>query len=178
MDWLEIKEFLRDAFKYIILIIVILVVAIYIVGLQQVVGPSMSPNLKSNDILILDKISYRFKDIKRGEIVSLYYADTKYLIKRVIGLPGEYIEYKDNILYIDGNMYKEEYLNSDVITNDFSITELGYDKIPDDMYLVLGDNREDSLDSRDKDVGLIKRNNIVGKVRARIWPLNKLKLIR
>lgn len=178
MDWLEIKEFLRDAFKYIILIIVILVVAIYIVGLQQVVGPSMSPNLKNNDILILDKISYKFKDIKRGEIVSLYHADTKYLIKRVIGLPGEYIEYKDNILYIDGNMYKEEYLNSDVITNDFSITELGYDKIPDDMYLVLGDNREDSLDSRDKDVGLIKRSNIVGKVRARIWPLNKLKLIR
>lgn len=178
MDWLEIKEFLRDAFKYIILIIVILVIAIYIVGLQQVVGPSMSPNLKNNDILILDKISYKFKDIKRGEIVSLYHADTKYLIKRVIGLPGEYIEYKDNILYIDGNMYKEEYLNSDVITNDFSITELGYDKIPDDMYLVLGDNREDSLDSRDKDVGLIKRSNIVGKVRARIWPLNKLKLIR
>lgn len=178
MDWLEIKEFFKDAFKYIILVIVVLVVAIYIVGLQQVVGPSMSPNLKSNDVLILDKISYKFSDIKRCEIVSLYYADTKYLIKRVIGLPGEYIEYKNNTLYIDGNMFKEEYLGNDIITDDFSIKDLGYDKIPEDMYLVLGDNRQDSLDSRDPNVGLIKRNNIIGKVRARIWPLNKMKLIR
>lgn len=178
MDWLEIKEFFKDAFKYIILVIFILVIAVYIVGLQQVVGPSMSPNLKNNDILILDKISYKFNDIKRGEVVSLYYADTKYLIKRVIGLPGEYIEYKDNILYIDGNMFKEEYLDDTVITHDFSILELGYDKIPEDMYLVLGDNREDSLDSRDVKVGLIKKSDIVGKVRMRIWPLNKIKLIR
>lgn len=178
MDWLEIKEFFKDAFKYIILVVVVLVVAIYVVGLQQVVGPSMSPNLKSNDILILDKISYKFADIKRGEVVSLYHADTKYLIKRVIGLPGEYVEYKDNILYIDGNMFKEEYLKDDVITDDFSIKELGYDKIPEDMYLVLGDNRGDSLDSRDAKVGLIKKKNIIGKVRARIWPLNKIKLIR
>lgn len=178
MDWLEIKEFFRDAFKYIVLIIVVLVVAIYIVGLQQVVGPSMSPNLKSNDILVLDKISYKFTDIKRGDVVSLYYADTKYLIKRVIGLPGEYIEYKNNILYIDGNMFKEEYLGNNIITDDFSIKDLGYDTIPEDMYLVLGDNRGDSLDSRDINVGLIKRSNIMGKVRARIWPLNKMKIIK
>ncbi len=177
MDWLGIKEFFKDTFKYIILIIVILVMAIYVVGLQQVVGPSMSPTLKSNDILILDKISYKFKDIKRGDIVSLYYADTKYLIKRIIGLPGEYIEFKNNILYIDGNIVEENYLN-DVITYDFSITNLGYDKIPEDYYLVLGDNREDSLDSRDPKVGLIKKSDIIGKVRLRVWPLNKIKIVK
>ncbi len=178
MDWLEIKEFIKDTLKYIIIIIVILIVAIYIIGLQQVVGSSMSPNLKSNDILILDKISYRLKDIKRGDIVSLYYADSKYLIKRVIGLPGEYLEFKDNNLYIDGNLIKEDYLNDDVVTDDFSISELGYDKIPSDMYLVLGDNRSDSLDSRDPKVGLIKRKDIIGKVRFRIWPLNKIKIVK
>ena len=178
MDWLEIKEFIKDTLKYIIIIIVILIVAIYIIGLQQVVGSSMSPNLKSNDILILDKISYRFKDIKRGDIVSLYYADSKYLIKRVIGLPGEYLEFKDNNLYVDGNLIKEDYLNDDVVTDDFSINELGYDKIPSDMYLVLGDNRSDSLDSRDPKVGLIKRKDIIGKVRFRIWPLNKIKIVK
>lgn len=178
MDWLEIKEFFKDTFKYIVLIVVILIIAIYVVGLQQVVGPSMSPNLKNNDILILDKLVYRFKDIERGDIVSLYYADTKYLIKRVIGLPGEYIEFIDNKLYIDGTLYEEDYLNDDVVTDNFSLNYLGYDKIPDDMYLVLGDNRSNSKDSRDESVGLIKKSDIIGKVRLRIWPLNKIKIVK
>ena len=178
MDLRGTKEFLKDASKYIILIIVILVIAIYVIGLQQVVGPSMSPNLKNNDILILDKISYKFSKIKRGDVVSLYYADTKYLIKRVVGLPGEYVEFKNNKLYVDGKIIDEKYLNEDVITKDFTILSLGYDKIPNDMYLVLGDNREDSLDSRDKDVGLIKKEDILGKVRFRLWPLNKMKIVR
>ena len=92
MDWLEIKEFFKDTIKYIILIIVVLVLALYVVSLQQVVGHSMQPNFNSNDVVILDKISYRFKNVERGDVVSLYYADTKYLIKRVIGLPGETIK--------------------------------------------------------------------------------------
>lgn len=177
MDWLDIKEFIKDTFKYIIVIVVVLVLAIYVVSLQQVVGPSMSDTLNNNDIVLLDKISYRFTDIKRGDVVSLYYADTKYLIKRVIGLPGEYVEFQDNKLYIDNKYMDEDYLE-DVITDDFSLSELGYDEIPEDMYLVLGDNREDSLDSRDASVGLIPKEDIIGKVRIRIWPLNKIGIIR
>lgn len=177
MDWLDIKEFLKDTFVYIIFIIAVLVIAIYVVGLQQVVGPSMSPTLENNDIVILDKISYRFIDIKREDIVALYYADTKYLIKRVIGLPGDNIEVIDNKLYINNSYYAEEYLD-DVITYDFSLKDLGYDKIPDDMYLVLGDNREDSLDSRDEEVGLIPKEDILGKVRFQLWPLNEIKIIK
>ncbi len=177
MDWLDIKEFIKDTFKYIIVIVVVLVLAIYVVSLQQVVGPSMSDTLNNNDIVLLDKISYRFTDIKRGDVVSLYYADTKYLIKRVIGLPGEYVEFQDNKLYIDNKYMDEDYVE-DVITDDFSLSELGYDEIPEDMYLVLGDNREDSLDSRDASVGLIPKEDIIGKVRIRIWPLNKIGIIR
>lgn len=176
MDWLDIKEFIKDAFKYIIFIIVILVIAIYIFGLQQVVGPSMSPTLINNDIVILDKISHKFFDIKRGDVVSFYYADTKYLIKRVIGLPGEYIEFKNNKLYINNIYYSEGYL-SNIETEDFSLRDLGYEKIPEDMYLVLGDNRENSMDSRDPKVGLIEKKNILGKARIQIWPLNKMSII-
>lgn len=178
MDWLEIKEFIKDTLKYIILIVVVLVLALYVVSLQQVVGPSMSSTLESGDVVILDKISYRFKDIKRGDIASLYYADTKYLIKRVVGLPGENIEFKDSTLYINGVPYKENYLPEGVITEDFSLSSLGYDVIPDDMYLVLGDNRGDSLDSRDAKVGLIKKDDIIGQVRLQIWPLNKIKITK
>jgi len=173
MDWLDIKEFIKDAFKYVVLFVVIIFIAVYVVGLQQIVGPSMQPTLNNGDIAILDKISYRFIDIKRQDIVSLYYEDSKYLIKRVVGLPGEYIEYKEGKLYVDNNVVDEPYLNG-IITDDFKLTDLGYDKIPEDMYLVLGDNRGDSLDSRDSKVGLVSKENILGKVRFRIWPLNKL----
>ena len=75
-------------------------------------------------------------------------------------------------------MYNENYLPSDTITDNFDLSTLGQTKIPEDMYLVLGDNRSNSMDSRNPDVGLIKRENIIGKVRLRIWPLNKFKLIR
>lgn len=177
MDWLDIKEFIKDTFKYIALIIVVLIIAIYVVGLQQVVGPSMEPTFKSNDILILDKITYRFKEVKRSDIISFYYADSKYLIKRVIGLPGDYVEYKNNILYINGKIVEETYLQG-VTTDDFSLKDLGYDVIPGDMYLVLGDNRNNSQDSRDSKVGLVNKKNIIGKVRFRIWPLNKIKRVK
>lgn len=176
MDFLTIKEFIKDVFKYALVILGVLLIVIYIVTLEQVVGPSMSPTLKDGDIVILNKFSYKFNDIKRGDIVSLNYADTKYLIKRVIGLPGEYVAIKDNKVYIGDKILKEYYLK-DVEMKDFTLNDLGYDVIPKDKYLVLGDNRGNSLDSRDKKVGLIDKKDIVGKVKLRIWPLNKMGVI-
>ena len=178
MDWLDIKEFLSDTIKYIIFIVVILVIAVYVVGLQQIVGPSMTPTLRNGDIVILDKLSYRFSEIKRDDIVALYYADTKFLVKRVVGLPGETVEFKDNKLYINGKYYEEKYLCDDTVTDNFSLEELNYTTIPDDMYLVLGDNRGDSMDSRDSDVGLIPKKDIYGKVRFKIWPINEFKYVK
>lgn len=178
MDWLDIKEFLSDTIKYIIFIVVILVIAVYVVGLQQIVGPSMTPTLRNGDIVILDKLSYRFSKIKRDDIVALYYADTKFLVKRVVGLPGETVEFKDNKLYINGKYYEEKYLGDDIVTDNFSLEELNYTTIPDDMYLVLGDNRGDSMDSRDSDVGLISKKDIYGKVRFKIWPINEFKYVK
>ena len=176
MDFLTIKEFIKDVFKYALVILGVLLIVIYIVTLEQVVGPSMSPTLKDGDIVILNKFSYKFNDIKRGDIVSLNYADTKYLIKRVIGIPGEYVEIKDNKVYIGDKILKEYYLK-DVEMKDFTLNDLGYDIIPKDKYLVLGDNRGNSLDSRDQKVGLIDKKDIVGKVKLRIWPLNKIGVI-
>ena len=178
MDWLDIKEFLSDTIKYIIFIVVILVIAVYVVGLQQIVGPSMTPTLRNGDIVILDKLSYRFSEIKRDDIVARYYADTKFLVKRVVGLPGETVEFKDNKLYINGKYYEEKYLGDDIVTDNFSLEELNYTTIPDDMYLVLGDNRGDSMDSRDSDVGLIPKKDIYGKVRFKIWPINEFKYVK
>ena len=172
MDWLSIREFIIDFVKLIVVIIVILFLMIYVVSVTQVVGSSMSSTLESGDVLILNKFKYRFMDVERGDIISLEYADTKYLIKRVIGMPGDTVSIKDNTLYINGEIYIENYLDEGLVYDDFKLSSLGFNRIPEDMYLVLGDNREDSLDSRE--IGLISKDEIIGKVSFRIWPLNKL----
>ena len=124
-------------------------------------------------MVLLFKAKYKFSDVKRFDVISFYYDETKYLIKRVIGLPGEHIAYKDNKLYVNGE-YVEE--NRDFITDDFDLKQLGYDVIPDDMYFVLGDSRENSLDSRE--IGLVAKKDIVGKVVVRIWPITGIKLVK
>lgn len=173
MDWLSIKEFFKDALKYLVIIFIILFIITFVFGVTSVVGSSMSPTLKDGEVLILNKFKYRFSDIKREDIISLKYADTKYLIKRVIGLPGEKVEIINNKLYINGIEYVEEYLSKELNYQDFKLSDLNYTVIPEDMYLVLGDNRENSLDSRK--IGLIKKEDIEGKIAFRFWPINKLK---
>lgn len=177
MDFRDIKEFFKDTSKYIITILIVLVIVLYVVSLQQVIGPSMSNTLLDGDVVIIDKLSYKFTNPKRNDIISFEYAETKYLIKRIIGLPGEHVSYIDGILYINGQSYKEDG-NKNEVTMDFDIKILGFDVIPEDMYLVLGDNRINSLDSRSKKVGLINKEDIIGKARVKIWPLNKFKIIK
>ena len=178
MDLRDIKEFLKDTFKYIAVTVIVLVIVIYVVSLQQVVGPSMNPTFESNDIVFVNKLGYRFSNPKRNDIVSFNYSGTKYLIKRVIGLPGEHIEFKDNILYIDGKGYTENYLPEGTITKDWKLEDIGYDVIPEGMYLMLGDNRGDSLDGRDKKVGLTSKKDVIGKIFMRVWPMNSVKFLK
>lgn len=174
MDFRGVVEFFKDVSNYFIVIILVILVTIYVASLQQVIGPSMNPTLNDGDILILNKIQYKIFSVKRNDIVSFKYKNEKHLIKRVIGLPKETISYKNNILYIDG--IKHEEIVKGLNTEDFELSDLGYDVIPDDMYLVLGDNREDSMDSRF--FGLIPKDDIMGKVFIRIWPLPQIKIIK
>ena len=171
MDFLTIKEFIKDAVKFILVVFCIVFLMVYVVSVTQVVGDSMSPTLENQEVLILNKAKYRFSDVKRGDIIAFTYEDTKYLIKRVIGMPGEYVSIKDNKVYINGYYYVEDYLK-DVDTPDFELTDLGFAKIPDDMYFVLGDNRDNSLDSRK--IGLVKKSDIIGEVAMRFWPITKI----
>ena len=173
MDFRDIKEFLKDAFKYIVVVVIVFLLFIFVMGLQQVVGPSMNPTLKEGDVLIVNKLLYRIGKVQRNDIVVLS-QEEKYMVKRVVGLPGEHIEYKDNYVYVNGEKFKEPFIDSDkIVTEDCKLEDLGYDKIPEGMYLVLGDNRVNSKDSRD--FGLIKKKQIKGKAWLRIWPANKIK---
>lgn len=171
MDFRSIKEFVKDMIKYGFIAITVLLTIIYIVSLQQVVGPSMSPNYRDGDILILNKLHYHIQKPKRFDVVAVKYKDTKYFIKRVIGLPGETVEYQNGILYINGKQVEEKFKTTK--TDDFKLEDIGYDIIPKDYYLVIGDNRENSLDGRAKEVGLIHKKDFIGKVFIRIWPIGR-----
>ncbi len=179
MDFRGVKEFLKDTFGYLVIIVVVLLVCIYVVSLQQNIGPSMEPTLGNGDVLLLNKLSYKFGKIKRNDIVIFYYADTKYLVKRVIGLPGEKIDFKNNTLYINDQAYEETFLGEDVVTDDFSMNQIkGCEDgvIPEGTYFVLGDNRSNSMDSRA--LGVVKESDIIGKPIFRFYPLTKMGIVK
>lgn len=160
--------FFKEIIGYVIVIILIILIKSYIVSPIKVNQTSMYPTLHDKDVMLLNKISYHFKDIERFDIVVFEYED-EYLIKRVIGLPDESIEYKENILYVNGKKVKENFTKEQI--SDFQIEELGTNKVPKDSYFVVGDNRINSKDSRV--IGFIPKNQIVGKSHFTILPLNR-----
>ena len=160
-------KILKELYSYIIIIIVVVLFRTFIATPVRVDGSSMDDTLANNDILILNKLDNNYE---RFDIVVINYNKTK-LIKRIIGLPGENIEYIDNELYINGEILKDIDTSR---TKDFSLKELyDVDKIPEDYYFVMGDNRGHSLDSRSYQVGLINKKDIVGTTSIRIFPFTK-----
>lgn len=164
------KKIIKQLIPYIVIIIVVVLIRSFVVTPVIVVGDSMKPTLNEGQILILNKLDYRFNEIERYDIVVIKVGKSE-IIKRVIGLPGETIEYRNNILYIDGHEETSEY-NFD--TEDFTLKSIcNCDKIPEDKYLVLGDNRQVSSDSRI--IGLIDKKDIQGTTQISIWPIKKIK---
>lgn len=170
IDLRGIKEFFKDFGKYIIVAILAVILFIYVISFQQVIGPSMEPNYNEGEIYLLNKIKYKITKPKRFEVVVVDTESSKYMIKRIIGLPEEEIEYKDNILYINGEKVEEDFERAS-LTEDFDTEKLGSIKVPENSYLVLGDNRGNSTDSRK--FGFVNIKDIVGKVEFRIWPIIK-----
>lgn len=147
---------------------IILPIRLFLVQPFYVEGASMEPNFYQNEYLVIDEISYRFNNPQRGEVIIL--KDPRnthaYFIKRVIGLPGETVEVKDGRVYINDKLLEESYIAHFSSDNHSKIT-LG----PDEFF-VMGDNRANSLDSRQ--LGPIKKSGIVGRVWFRGWPLDRL----
>ena len=156
--WNAIKD-------YVYIIIAVVIIRTFIVTPAIVSGASMDNTLEDGQLVIVNKFIYNFKDINRFDIVVVKNKEDKdKIIKRVIGLPNEEIEYVDNILYINGKEVKAEFKFED--TNNFkTITQEG-------EYLVMGDNRGVSKDSRV--LGNFTEKEIVGKVNLRLFPFNKI----
>ena len=158
----------KEIIEYIVLIVVILLIRTYLFVPIMVSGNSMVPTLNNGDVMILNKFSYLVNDIKRFDIVVVDY-ENEYIIKRVIGLPGDYVEYKNDILYVNGKKIKEEYDRE--YTEDFNLNDLSIEKIANNYYLVLGDNRPISKDSRK--IGLIDKKNIKGTTNFILFPFSR-----
>ena len=172
---------IKELVPYLIIIIVVVLIRSYIITPVIVRGDSMDDTLKDGQVLFLNKINYRFNNIKRFDIIVIKDKDKDLIIKRVIGKPGDYVEYKDNILYINNKKVKDKYGNGE--TSDFTLEEICEitadnckGKIPKGKYLALGDNREVSADSRVK--GLFTRKQILGKATLRLWPLNRITIVK
>ena len=153
-------KFLKEIIPYIIIVVVVLFIRTFIITPVQVDGDSMYPTLNNNQILILKKYD---KSYERFDIIVFDYNDSK-LVKRIIGLPGETISYQDNVLYINGQEFSDVELPD--ITTNFS-----HDTIPEGHYFVMGDNRDESLDSRR--IGVISKEDILGTTSFSIFPFNK-----
>lgn len=157
------KETLKELIIYASIIILVILIRTFIITPVRVNGDSMNDTLKEGQILLLNKFSYRFNDIERFDIVVLNYKDEK-LIKRVIGLPGETLKVENGNLFINNKLVKEEYLNE--TTEDFTYNGV----IKDNCYFVMGDNRDDSLDSRY--FGCFNKTDIEGKAVLSLFPFS------
>ncbi|MCD8249257.1 MAG: signal peptidase I [Lachnospiraceae bacterium] len=172
---------LRDILSFVLYVAAMVLATfliIHFVGQRTYVsGSSMENTLSDGDNLIVDKLTYRFSDPKRFDIIVFpyRYEENTYFIKRIIGLPGETVQITDGKIYIDGEELIESY-GREVIKNAGLAAEpvtLG-----ENEYFVLGDNRNDSTDSRDPAVGLISRDDIIGRAWIRIWPLSRFGILR
>ena len=157
------KKYIKEYLPFSLFVLFIILIRIFVCTPINVNGSSMSTTLKDGDIMILNKIGLRIDGIDRFDIVVIQ-TDSNFLIKRVIGLPGETISYKDEKLYINGKVVKDDYNLND--TGDFESVEIGKDE-----YFVMGDNRNVSKDSRL--IGTVKKDDIIGKTNFVIFPLNK-----
>ena len=131
------KEIIKDIIEYVVVIGAVLLVKFYVVTPIKVNGTSMNPNLYDKDLMILNEITYRFNDIERFDIVVVdlnFNHRNEKIIKRVIGLPGETVEFKDNKLYINGEYVKETFEHD--ITSNFTMNEIGEEIIQKDIILL------------------------------------------
>ena len=160
-----LKRIIKEGLPFVVIILVVLFIKQFIVTPVQVKGDSMDPTLKDGDLMLLNRLSYTFGSINRFDIVVVDKGDS-YLIKRVIGLPGEHIKYEGNKLFVNDDEVEETFLPDGKETEDFEVY------VSDNCYFVMGDNRQISLDSRA--FGCFDESKIRGKTSFTFFPFDRL----
>lgn len=164
------KSVIKEVMDWILVLVIAAFIAIvinnFVIVNCVVPSASMEQTIMTGDRAIGFRLAYLLDDPERGDIVIFKYPDDENVlyIKRVIGMPGDTVELKDGILYINGEAYSEDYLGS------IDMNSYGPYKVPDDSYLMLGDNRANSKDSRFWNHTYVSRDKIVGKALFKYWP--------
>lgn len=168
------KSFIIELVKIVLIALAVIIpIRYFLFQPFYVRGASMEPNFNDNEYLIVDEITYRFADPERGDVIVVKVPEKKseFLIKRIIGMPGETLTLMDGRIYVstnttdEGIALDESYLGDGIITQGFNSVTL-----TNDEYYVMGDNRPVSLDSRS--FGPLVKENIVGRAWLRVWPFN------
>lgn len=176
-----------ETIKFVIFMaLAIWVINTFLFVAYRVDGSSMEPTIHDRDMLVIDKSAIWLDRLERFDVVVFHNDKKDDYVKRIIGMPGDEIEYVNDVLYVNGNRVPESYLahelggdpkNGIPFTGNFTIEDLlGSKKVPKDMYFVLGDNRMVSKDSRM--IGFVKKEKIVGVVGLRFLPIKTFSTLR
>lgn len=170
------KNIIRLLFTILIAVALAFVLINYVGERTKVSGHSMEPHLYDHDQVMLDKITYRIRDPKRYEIIVFPGPEggDQFFVKRVIALPGETVKIAKGKVYVNNKEIKD--YSKDHTTNPCELK--GKIKLSNDEYFVLGDNRDNSNDSRYKEVGPVKRSKIIGRIIFRFYPFERAGLIK
>ena len=172
----EKKGFKREALSWVICIVVTILLTEFILNFVIINANIPSGSMENTIMTNALRTSYWFKDPKRGDIIIFKYPEDEreWYIKRVIALPGETVQVKDGKVYINGSSkpLSEPYIKEE------PVEDFGPYKVPKNGYFVMGDNRNDSMDSRDPSVGVLHKSELVGRAWVRIWPLSKFGILR
>ena len=165
------KRILRGSISTLIVIAAATVlISTFLLPVLRIYGTSMTPALDAGDIVV----TIRSGSYNRGDVIAFYY-NNKVLIKRIIGLPGEWVDIDENgNVSVDGEILEEPYL-TEKSQGEYDI-ELPY-QVPDGRYFIMGDHRQVSSDSRNSAVGCVSEEQIVGKLIFRVWPFSKIGII-
>ncbi|WP_371860563.1 signal peptidase I [Paenibacillus chibensis] len=159
----------------VIAFVIMMLLNLFVFNLSMVKGQSMQPTLYEKERLFIDKIVYDFKAPSRGEIVVLHDPSDgpdkkEYLVKRVIGIPGDMIEVKDHKLYVNGQLKVEPYTEVEIQDPDF-----GPLKLDEDHYFVMGDNRHEGASKDSRSFGSVSAKAIVGRAEFIFWPISQIR---
>ncbi len=175
-----LKELLNTGLYLLFVLVATWLLITFVVQRTEVEGSSMEATLSDGDNLFVDKITYRFQDPERFDIIvfPFQYKEDTYYIKRIIGMPGETVQIDDyGNIYIDGEILEVSY-GREVIRPEYVGRAAEPVTLGEDEYFVMGDNRNNSSDSRTEVVGNIHRKDIIGRAWVRIWPLEDFGVLK
>ena len=160
--------------------IIFVFIRVFFFSNYVVEGESMLPTLEEGNKVVVNKLGYETSDLERFDVIVFHANEKEDFVKRIIGLPGEEIEYREDQLFVNGEkvhepfltQYRDEVLGG-YLTGDFTLEDLtGFERVPKGKLFVLGDNRLGSWDSRQ--FGFVSADQVVGKVNLRYWPLKEM----